>query len=242
MPASHVAVATFDDPNLVSCGGLAPVAALAEPCGLGELLERFVTVRGTAEANASAKPCSVVFGMVAGAHSIEDLDLLRHGGMRRLLADVRAPSTLGTFLRAFSFGHIRQLDAVAARLLTALSVRTPLLPGAGDATFIDIDDTVLEVLEVHDYAKHGAGFGYSGVRGLNALLATLSTPTSAPVIAAARLRKGSVNSARGARRIVADALAVAKACGAGGTDSSGVVLAPPTTRSRRCSPTTKTSR
>lgn len=221
MRVSHVAAATFDDPNLVSCGGLAPVAALSEQCGLGSLLEHHLTVRGTAGANAAAKACSVVFGMVAGADSIDDLDLLRHGGMHRLLPDVRAPSTLGTFLRAFRFGHVRQLDAVAARLLTALSQRAPLLPGAGETTFIDIDDTVREV---HGYAKQGAGFGYSGVRGLNALLATLSTPTSAPVIAAARLRKGSVNSARGARRIVADALAVAKTCGAGGTDGSGRVL------------------
>ena len=201
MRASHVAAATFDDPNLVSCGGLAPVAALAEQCRLGELLERHVTVRGTAGANASAKASSVIFGMVAGADSIDDLDLLRHGGMRRLFPDVRAPSTLGTFLRAFRFGHVRQLDAVAARLLPALSGRTPLLPAA-EMTFIDIDDTVREV---HGYAKQGAGFGYSGVRGLNALLATVSTPTSAPVIAAARLRKGSVNSARGARRIVVSA-------------------------------------
>jgi hypothetical protein len=205
----------------VSCGGLVPVVALSERCGLGSLLERHLTVPGTAGANASAKASSVVFGMVAGADSIDDLDLLRHGGMGRLLPDVRAPSTLGTFLRAFRFGHVRQLDAVAARLLSALAVRTPLLPGAGETTFIDIDDTVREV---HGYAKQGAGFGYSGVRGLNALLATLSTPTSAPVIAAARLRKGSVNSARGARRIVADALAVAKTCGAGGADGSGVVL------------------
>jgi len=188
---------------------------------VAELLARHVTVHGTAGANVAAKASSVVFGMVAGADSIDDLDLLRHGGMRRLLPDVRAPPTLGTFLRAFRFGHIRQLDAVAARLLRALAARTPLLPGAGETTFIDIDDTVREV---HGYAKQGAGFGYSGVRGLNALLATVSTPNAAPVIAAARLRKGTVNSARGARRIVADALTVAKTCGAGGPDGSGVVL------------------
>jgi hypothetical protein len=219
--ASHVAAAMFDDPNLVSCAGLAPVAALAEQCGLQELLARHLSVPGTAGANAAAKASSVVFGMVAGADSIDDLDLLRHGGMGRLFDDVRAPSTLGTFLRAFAFGHVRQLDAAAARLLTALAARTSLLPGAGGMMFIDIDDTVREV---HGYAKQGAGFGYSGVRGLNALIATLSTPTAAPVIAAARLRKGSVNSARGARRIVADALMTATACGAGGPDGLGTVL------------------
>lgn len=221
MRASHVAAATFDDPNLVSCAGLAPVVALAEQCGLQELLARHLSVPGTAGANAAAKAASVIFGMVAGADSIDDLDLLRHGGMRRLFEDVRAPSTLGTFLRAFAFGHVRQLDAVAARMLGELAARTPLLPGAGEMMFIDIDDTVREV---HGYAKQGAGFGYSGVRGLNALIATLSTPTAAPVIAAARLRKGSVNSARGARRIVADALMTAKACGAAGSGGSGTVL------------------
>jgi hypothetical protein len=219
--ASHVAAATFDDPNLVSCAGLAPVAALAERCGLADLLSVRLTVPGTAGANAAVKAGSVIFGMVAGADSIDDLDLMRHGGMGRLFPDVRAPSTLGTFLRAFTFGHVRQLDAVAARLLTELAAQTPLLPGAGEMMFIDIDDTVREV---HGYAKQGAGFGYSRVRGLNALIATFSTPRSAPVIAAARLRKGSVNSARGARRIVADALVTAAACGAGGPDGAGTVL------------------
>ena len=68
--------------------------------------------------------------MVAGADSIDDMDLLRHGGMGRLFTGVRAPSTLGTFLRAFTFGHVRQLDAVAARLLADLAAATPLLPGA----------------------------------------------------------------------------------------------------------------
>lgn len=219
--ASHVAAALFDDPNLVSCAGLMPVAALAERCGLQDLLARQLSVPGTAGANASAKASSVIFGMVAGADSIDDLDLLRHGGMGRLFTDARAPSTLGTFLRAFRFGHVRQLDAVADRLLAELARQTPLLPGADQMLFLDIDDTVREV---HGYAKQGAGFGYSGVRGLNALIATLSTPTAAPVIAAARLRKGSVNSARGARRIVADALRTARACGAGGPDGTGTVL------------------
>ena len=91
--------------------------------------------------------------------SITDLDLLRHGGMGRLFTGVRAPSTLGTFLRGFTFGHVRQLDAVAARFLTRLSGHTPLLPGAGQVCFVDVDDTVRET---HGYAKEGAGYGYSG--------------------------------------------------------------------------------
>ena len=108
----------------------------------------------------------------------------------------RAPSTLGTFLRAFTFGHVRQLDAVASRLLVNLAGHTPLLPGADELVYVDIDDTVRQT---YGYAKQGAGRGYTGVKGLNALIATVSTPPAAPVIAAARLRKGSTNQRHAAR-------------------------------------------
>jgi hypothetical protein len=157
---------------------------------------------------------SLVAGMVAGADSIDDMALLRHGGMDRLFTGVRAPSTLGTFLRTFTFGHVRQLDAVASRLLINLACRAPLLPGAGELAYLDIDDTVRQT---YGYAKQGAGRGYTGVKGLNALIAIVSTPSSSPVIAAARLRKGSTNSVKGAARLVADALITAKAAGATGT-------------------------
>ncbi len=125
---------------------------------------------------------------------------------------------MGTFLRSFTFGHVRQLDGVAARLLARLAARAPLLPGAAQVTFIDVDDTMRET---HGYAKQGVGYGYSKVKGLNALIATVSTPRAAPVIAATRLRKGSVNSARGAARLITDALVTARACGAGGAGDSG---------------------
>jgi len=151
--------------------------------------------------------------MVAGADSIDDMDLLRHGAMGRLFVGVRAPSTLGTFLRAFRFGHVRQLDAVAARFLTALARHAPLIASGSEVVYLDIDDTVRATF---GYAKQGAGYGYSGVKGLNALLATVSTATTAPVIVATRLRKGSANSARGAARLVADAIKTTKSCGAGG--------------------------
>ena len=149
------------------------------------------------------------------------MDLLRHGGMDRLFAGIRAPSTLGTFLRAFTFGHVRQLESVAAAFLVALAGSTPLLPGANQVTYLDLDDTMRET---HGYAKQGAGYGYNKIKGLNALLATLSTPLAAPVIAAARLRKGAVKSARGAQHLVAEALGTARACGAGGPDRSGLLL------------------
>ena len=85
---------------------------------------------------------ALVAGMVAGADSIDAMDLLRHGGMGRVLTAGRAPSTLGTFLRAFTFGHVRQLDAVASRVLVNLAGRAPLLVGADQVAFVDIDDTI----------------------------------------------------------------------------------------------------
>jgi hypothetical protein len=203
----------FDDPNLVSCVGLAAVLALAARCGLAGLVTERVRIAAKGGANAAAKIVALVAGMVAGADSINDMDLLRHGGMGRLFAEVRAPSTLGTFLRLFTFGQVRQLDAVAAGFLTRLAAVTPLLSGAGQAAFVDLDDTVRAT---YGYAKQGAGRGYTGVNGLNALLATLSTPLSAPVIAGTRLRRGAVNSVRGAARLLADALACARRVGATG--------------------------
>jgi hypothetical protein len=203
----------FDDPNLVSCAGLAPIIGLAERCGLRTLLIKHVKITAKGGANAATKILVIVAGMVAGADSITDMDLLRHGGMARLFDGIRAPSTLGTFLRLFTFGHVRQLDAVAARLLTRLAGCTPVLPDAAKLAFVDVDDTVRQT---YGYAKQGAGRGYTGIKGLNALLTIISTPTSAPLIAATRLRKGSTNSARGAAKLLADALATARRAGAVG--------------------------
>jgi Transposase DDE domain group 1 len=200
--------AGFDGPNLVSAAGLVPVLALAESVGLATLARQHLSVPTDKGANAGVKVAALVGGMVAGADSIDDMRLLRHGGMRRLFTGAYAPSTLGSFLRSFQFGHVRQLDAVAARVLAGLAARAPLLPTSNPASesglmVVDVDDTIVEV---HGYAKQGAAFGYSKMRGLNALLATASTPGSAPVIVAQRLRKGSAHSARGAKRLVTDAL------------------------------------
>ena len=213
MRVSHGFTAVFDDPNLVSCAGLAPVLKLAERAGLQPLVAEHVRLGKPGGVNAHLKVPALVAGMIAGADSIEDMDLLRHGGMDRLFGGVRAPSTLGTFLRAFTFGHVRQLDAVASRLLINLAGCAPLLPGADQLAYIDVDDTVRGT---YGYAKQGAGRGYTGVKGLNALIATVSTPLAAPVIAAARLRKGSAASPRGAHRLVSDALVTVTAAGATG--------------------------
>src|SRR3982750_5048527 len=138
MRGSPKLTAVFDDPNLIPVAGLAPVMALAERTGLHELVAEHVTVAGSAGANAVVKVPALVAGMVAGADSISDLDLLRHGGMGRLFDGVRAPTTLGTFLRAVSFGHVRQFDAVASRLLIALAKTTPLLAGADQVAYLDM--------------------------------------------------------------------------------------------------------
>ena len=206
---SHSVRATrvaFDDPNLVSPAGLVPVLALAERAGLRDLADVHLSVPTDKGANAGLKVASLVAGMVAGADSIDDMALLRHGGMGRLFTSAYAPSTLGSFLREFRFGHVRQLDAVASRFLAGLASRAPLFPApAGTVAgwaMLDVDDTVIEV---HGYAKQGAGFGYNKLRGLNALIATLGTSGSAPLIVAQRLRKGSTSSPRGAKRLVADA-------------------------------------
>jgi hypothetical protein len=203
----------FDDPNLVSCAGLAPVLALAARCGLEMLLAERLRIAAKGGVNAATKVLALVAGMIAGADSISDMDLLRHGGMPRLFTDLRAPSTLGTFLRLFTFGHVRQLDAVAARLLERLAAATPILAGVDQVAFLDLDDTVRQT---YGYGKQGTGRGYTGVNGLNALLATISTPTSAPLIVASRLRKGATNSVRGAAKLLADALSAARRAGAAG--------------------------
>ena len=203
--------AVFDDPNLVSAAGLVPMLRLAQVAGLDQLAWERLSVPTDKGSNAGGKVMALVAGMLAGADSIDDMNVIRHGGMGSLFDRTYAPSTLGAFLREFRFGHVRQLDAVASRTLVNLTCQTPLLHvGAGERVMIDVDDTIIEV---HGHKKQGAGFGYSGVRGLNALLATASTTSSAPVILAQRLRQGKTGSAKGAARIVGDALATLRRTG-----------------------------
>src|SRR3954452_12626079 len=225
MQLSHarpVVSATFDEPNLVSAAGLGSLMAWAGKAGLRELADERLSVPTDKGANAGSKLSSLVAGMAAGADSINDMALLRHGGMGKIFTGAYAPSTLGSFLRSCTFGHIRQADAVASRFLLNLAEHTDLLGphdagGMEDAgtVMVDIDDTIIEV---HGYQKQGAAFGYSGVRGLNALLATVSADQVAPVIAAQRLRKGSVGSPRGAARLATDTLALIRRSQLAGRD------------------------
>lgn len=214
MKASHTIRPVFDDPNLVSAAGLVPALRLAETAGLHGLLEQRLSVGSP---NPVAKATSVIGGMLAGADSIDDLGVLRHGAMGRLFGGIRAPSTLGTYLRAFTHGHVQQLDAVGTRVLAGLAGQVPGLITGGDnaegLAFLDVDDTIREV---HGYAKQGAAYGYTGVRGLNAQIAALSTPLAAPVIAGARLRRGNVASAAGTSRLLAQAITTARSAGVKG--------------------------
>ena len=218
MQLSHtlpVVSASFDEPNLVSSAGLVPLMRLAEQAGLARLGDERLTVPTDKGANAGRKLASLVAGMAASADSIDDMALLRHGAMGKIFHRPYAPSTLGSFLRTFTFGHVRQADAIASRFLLALAEGTELLGREDDSgtVMVDIDDTIVEV---HGHHKQGAAFGYSGVRGLNALLATVSTEQIAPVVAAQRLRKGSAGSPRGAVRLAADTLAlIRRTCLAG---------------------------
>jgi hypothetical protein len=118
--------ASFDDPSLVSSAGPEPVMRLAESCGLRDLVWQRLHVPSYKGTNAGGKVATIVAGMLTGADCIDDLDVVRHGGMPALFAGVYAPSTLGEFLRAFSPGHVRQLQAVSRQLMVQLARRTPL--------------------------------------------------------------------------------------------------------------------
>jgi hypothetical protein len=212
--------ASFDDPDLVSRAGLVPVMALAQRAGLAGLVAAHVRPGGPCGVNAQLKVPCLVAGMAAGADSIDDMNLLRHGAMPALFGGIRAPSTLGSHLRSFTWGNVRQLEAVNRLLLGELARRAPLLPGRDTLAFVDIDAMQKRV---YGHRKQGAGFGHTKiqgksllVRGLNALAATICTPLGAPVIAAVRLRGGTANSARGAARFAAEAIATARDTGCTG--------------------------
>jgi hypothetical protein len=213
--------ASFDDPNLVSHAGLVPVMALADLAGLADLAAEHVRPGGDCGVNAHLKVPCLVAGMAAGADSIDDMGLLRHGAMNALFGGVRAPSTLGSHLRCYTWGNVSQLEKAGREFLIALAREAPLLPGAGTLAFIDIDSMQKRV---YGRQKQGARFGHTKiqgksllVRGLNALAAVISTPIAAPVIAATRLRGGNAASARGAASLAVRAVGTARDCGCTGT-------------------------
>jgi Transposase DDE domain group 1 len=214
---------TFDEKNLVSCAGLVPLLGLAERAGLSRVIRqrvRFVSTRvASAGANPVGKLCSIIAGMAAGADCIDDLDVIRSGGMPRVFAGVYAAATLGQLLREFTFGHARQLASAARAHLVNLAGCTELLAGIETRALIDIDSLLRPV---YGHVKQGASFGHTRIggrdllrRGLSPLVTTISTGQAAPVVAGIRLRAGRARSSRGAASMVTEAINTARAAGAG---------------------------
>ena len=140
--------------------------------------------------------------------------------MDKVFAAVRAPSTFGSFLRSFTWGNVRQLEKVSREMLRRLAAHTPLLPGAEQVAFLDVDSMQRRT---YGYAKQGSGFGHTKiggksvmVRGLNVLMSAVSTPLAAPVVTGTRLRSGKAGSARGAETFLRESIGTARAAGAGG--------------------------
>ncbi len=199
---------TFDDPTLVADAGLLVPATLMVRLGLEVLVNQMVRLGGRiGGARPGRKVLTLVAAILTGATHIDHVDRLRAGATQKVLPfRVMAPSTLGTFLRAFTFGHIRQLDAVIAE-----TIRRAWAPGAGpgaDRMVIDLDSTVCEV---HGKLKQGAAYGYTHVLGYHPLVAVWSKTGE---ILHARLRKGS--SQRGHKRFVSELIARVRRAGAAG--------------------------
>lgn len=201
----------FDDQRVVSDAGVMLVATLAQRLGIERLVGRLVRLRRDrpGAANAGRKVMAMIFAMLLGADSIDDCELLRAGRTRRLLGGwLPAPSTLGTFLRAFTFGHVRQLDQLLAETLTR-AWRAGAGPGE-ERLVVDVDSFIGEV---YGYKKQGAGFGYTKQRGYHPLVASRSDTGEVLHI---RLRKGKANSSRGVLRFAEELIARVKRAGASG--------------------------
>jgi hypothetical protein len=200
----------FDDERLVAGAGVVLPATLAARLGIEALVDEAVDLGDRAgAANAGAKVMTLVAAMALGADSIEDCDVLRSGRTAAVLCHrVAAPSTIGTFLRSFTFGHVRQLDRVLGAALER-AWRAGAGPGDGRLV-VDVDSFVGEV---HGYQKQGACFGYTSQRGYHPLLASRADTGE---VLHVRLRKGSANTQRGALRFVEELIARVERAGASG--------------------------
>lgn len=220
MESSHALGAVdvaFDEGNLLADAGLVQVVALAQALDLAGMVRERVKITGAdnaAGANPGAKVMSLIAAMSAGADSISDCDRLRIGAMDTAFTGVRAPSTLGTFLRSFTHGHVRQLDSVHREVLARLGRSTALLPGGDQIAYLDLDSTHRRV---YGYAKQGAAVGrLKGIKTLHPLAAVVSTPLCAPVVTGMRMRRGRAADVRGAGVFLAESLNTARAAGATG--------------------------
>lgn len=202
---------SFDDERVVSDAGVALVATLTQRLGLEALAGQVVRLRREhpGAANAGRKVMALLYAMLLGADSIDDADVLRAGRTGRLLGGwIPAPSTLGTFLRAFTFGHVRQLDKLLGETLER-AWRLGAGPGE-ERLVIDVDSFVGQVC---GRLKQGAAYGYTGLLGYHPLLATRADTREALHI---RLRKGSANTQKGALRFIEELIARVQRAGAAG--------------------------
>jgi len=200
----------FDDVRAVADAGIVLTATLAARLGIEVVVDQFVDLGGRpGAANPGAKVMTLVSAMALGADCIDDCDVLRAGRTGQVLGhQVAAPSTLGTFLRAFTFGHVRQLDRVLAE---TLSRAWQAGAGPGDGRLVvDVDSFVGEV---HGRAKQGASFGYTRQRGYHPIIATRADTGEVLHI---RLRKGSANTSRGMSRFCDELIARVTRAGATG--------------------------
>jgi len=202
---------TFDEPNLVANAGLVLIATLAGRLGLERLCDTTIELSGRVGGfRPGRKILTLVHAMVAGASHIDHADMLRAGATAEVLEHrVMAPSTLGTFLRSFTFGHVRQFERVIGEALGA-AWALGAGPGEGERLVVDIDSTIDEV---HGKKKHGAAYGYTKKLGYHPILATLAATGE---ILHARLRKGSANTQRGIRRFVEELVPRLRRAGASG--------------------------
>jgi hypothetical protein len=175
----------FDDARAVSDAGIVLVSVLAARLGIEALAQRFVRLGcRVGAANAGRKVMTLIYAMVLGADCIDDCDVLRSGRLSALLGRVAAPSTLGTFLRAFSFGHVRQLDRLLAEALRR-AWAAGAGPGAGRLV-VDVDSFIGEV---HGHAKQGAAFGYSKLWAITRCWPRAPTPARCCRSGCARARR-----------------------------------------------------
>jgi hypothetical protein len=201
---------TFDDPNLVANAGLVVVATLVARLGLETLINHTIRLTGrVGGALPGRKVLTLVHTIIAGGSHIDHADVLRAGATQRVLPfRVMAPSTLGTFLRAFTFGHVRQLDRVIGE-----TIRRAWSMGAGPGSgrlVVDVDSTITEVVGKQ---KHGAGYGYTKRFGYHPILATRADTGE---VLHARMRKGAANTQRGAKRFIDELIARVRRAGATG--------------------------
>jgi hypothetical protein len=243
MPSSHVVLdqvdIAFDDEHAVASAGLLLPATLAERLGIEQAADQLVDLGDRpGAARPGRKLLTVVHAMVIGGDCIDDVELLRCGSTASVLGHrVMAASTVGTWLRGFTFGHVRQLDKVTSDVL-ARAWAAGAGPGDGPLT-VDVDSTICEV---HGYHKQGACYGYTYRLGYHPLLATRADTGE---VLHARLRKGSANTARGIARFVDELVARLRRAGAGGeltrgsgrpSSSSGSAATGCATRSRCARP------